>query len=259
MKNIAPTLITCLAFLILSAGFASADTLTIRTDAWPPYSDDPGSEQPGYMVEVLQEIFGAKGVEIDYQLMPWEQCLKTVEKGRFDAVIGTDTEEAPGFVFPEESFGKYQSAFYVKKGYPWNYRGINSLKQIRLGVIHGYDYGGELGEYVESDSGTDKIYTIKDEDALPKLLKMLKAGRIDAIVDNLPVVEFTLKDENFERGEIVYAGSEDISSSDLFVAFSPAKESSKEYAKIFDDGLKKLRSSGKLQVILAKYGVQDWK
>jgi polar amino acid transport system substrate-binding protein len=211
------------------------------------------------MVEVMKEIFGAKGVEIDYQLMPWDACLKTVEKGRFDAVIGTDDEEAPNLLFPDESFGKYQSAFYVKKGTPWSYKGIDSLKQIRLGVIDGYVYGGDLDKYLESDPGSDKVFTIKDEDALPNLLKMLKAGRIDAVVENMPVVEYALRAENFQRGEIVYAGSDDINFYDLFVAFSPSKATSKKYAKIFDDGIKELRSSGKLKEILAKYGLEDWK
>ena len=59
-------------------------------------------------------------------------------------------------------------------------------------------------------------------------------------------------------GEIVSAGDVD-HMDEIFMAFSPAKDSSKKYSQIFDEGLVELRKSGKLQEILDRYGVKDWK
>ncbi len=44
----------------------------------------------------------------------------------------------------------------------------------------------------------------------------------------------------------------------VFIAFSPANPRAKEYARILDEGMKKLRSSGRLEKILGKYGIKDW-
>ena len=82
MKRITNTLISLVVLTILTAGFATAATITIRTDMWAPYTDEPG-EKPGYMVEVAEAIFTANGDKIDYQLMPWTRCLEDVKKGTY--------------------------------------------------------------------------------------------------------------------------------------------------------------------------------
>ncbi len=255
MKRFTPLLIACLALTLLTTGFAIAETITIRTDTWAPYTDAPGNK-PGYMTEVAKAIFTAKGYGIDYQLMPWTRCLDAVKKGTYDAVLGTDPSESPTFIYPAEALGINQNGFYVKKGSYWKYTGGDSFKTIRLGIIDGYGYFPELNSYIETYKG-NKRFKATGDDALAKLLKMLKAGRLDAIIDNMNVMSATLQDDKL-TDVIVNAGEVDYIDS-IYMAFSPAKDSSKEYSKIFDEGLVELRNSGKLQEILARYGLKDWK
>jgi polar amino acid transport system substrate-binding protein len=257
MKRITTTLISLLVFSTLTAGFATAATITVRADSWAPYNEEPNSAQPGYMIELAKLIFEAKGHEVDYQLMPWSRSLDAVGKGTYDAVVGTDPEESPDFVFPAEPLGVNKNGFYVKKGSSWKYEGIDSIKQIRLGIIDGYGYYSDLDSYIEESKKSGKLFAATGEDALPKLIKMLKAGRLDAVIENINVMTHELNEEKLS-GAIVQAGSPN-SEAPLYMAFSPAKESSKEYAKILDAGIVELRSSGKLQKILAKYGLKDWK
>ena len=47
--------------------------------------------------------------------------------------------------------------------------------------------------------------------------------------------------------------------SNIYIACSPAKESSKVLMNLVDEGTEKLRLSGELQKILDKYGLKDWK
>lgn len=257
MKRITTTLISLLVFSVLSAGFASAATISVRADSWAPYNEEPNSAQPGYMIELAKLIFEAKGHEIDYQLMPWTRSLAAVEKGTYDAVVGTDPDESPNFVFPTESLGVNKNGFFVKKGSSWTYGGIDSIKQIRLGIIDGYGYYSELDSYIEEDKKGAKLFSATGDDALPKLIKMLKAGRLDVVIENINVMTHELNAEKLS-GEIVQAGDPN-QAAPLYMAFSPAKESSKEYAKVLDDGIVELRNSGKLQEILTKYGLKDWK
>ena len=255
MKRITTTLIALLVLSFLTAGLATAATITVRTDPWPPYTDEPG-DKPGYMTEVVEAIFTAMGHTVDYQIMPWSRALDAVQKGTYDAVLGTDPSESPDFVFPEQALGVNQNGFYVKKGNSWKYTGGESFKGIRVGVIDGYGYFPELDSYLESYKGK-KLFVATGDDALPKLLKMLKAGRVDAVIDNMNVMAVTLEENNL-ADDIVLAGSVD-DVGPLYMAFTPAKDSSKDYSKMFDDGLAELRSSGKLQEILSRYGLKDWK
>lgn len=255
MKRITTTLIALLVLSVLTAGLATAATITVRTDPWPPYTDEPG-DKPGYMTEVVEAIFTARGHTVDYQIMPWSRALDAVQKGTYDAVFGTDRDESPDFVFPEQALGVNQNGFYVKKGNSWKYTGGDSFKEVRVGVIDGYGYFPELDSYLESYKGK-KLFVATGDDALPKLLKMLKAGRVDAVIDNMNVMAVTLEENNL-ADDIVLAGSVD-DVGPLYMAFTPAKDSSKDYSKMFDDGLAELRSSGKLQEILSRYGLKDWK
>lgn len=257
MKRITSTLVVLLVFTALIAGSAVAATITVRADSWAPYNEEPNSAKPGYMIELAKLVFEAKGHEIDYQLMPWSRSLAAVEKGTYDAVVGTDPEESPNFVFPEESLGVNKNGFYVKKGSSWQYDGIDSIKQVRLGIIDSYGYYLELDNYIEEGGKGTKLFAATGDDALPKLIKMLKAGRLDVIIENINVMTHELDAQKLS-GEIVQAGSPE-EESPLYMAFSPAKESSREYAKILDDGIAELRNSGKLQEILTKYGLKDWK
>jgi len=50
-----------------------------------------------------------------------------------------------------------------------------------------------------------------------------------------------------------------VEASYVYIAFSPFFKQSKTYAKILSDGIIKYRKNGKLQKILNKYGLKDWK
>lgn len=256
MKRIASVLIASLVLTIVTAGLAAAATIKVRADSWPPYNDEPGSVTPGYMIEIAKAIFASQGHDIDYQLMPWARCLEAVRKGNVDAVVGTDPSESPDFVYPGEAFGVHQNGFYVKKGTAWSYAGVDSLKQVRLGIVGGYGYFPALDKYIEENEGK-KIFVATGDAALPQLLKMLKTGRLDVVIENVNVMTQALQDNQL-ADHIVNAGLAEVKVN-VFMAFSPAKESSKEYSRIFDEGLIQLRDSGKLQEILARYGVRDWK
>lgn len=45
----------------------------------------------------------------------------------------------------------------------------------------------------------------------------------------------------------------------MYIACTPAKETSQHYIKWFDEGTRKLRESGRLAAIMAKYGLSDWR
>jgi len=237
---------------------AAAETLSIRSDIWPPYNDEPKSIKPGYMINVLLEIFKPQGYALDYQQLSWTESLEAVRKGEFNAVVGASKDDAPDFIFPKESFGISDTAFFVKKGSNWKYTGRGSLEKIRLGVIESYSYDEDLDAYIKAKRGTKLIVEATGEDPLANLIRLLQTGQIDAIAEDSNVMLATFIAKKVPMGSIVSAGSSKEKST-LYVAFSPKHPKSKELAAKFDAGIKSLRSSGKLKAILGLYGLTDWK
>lgn len=241
----------------LSAGSALAATMTVRADNWPPFNGDPKSAKPGYMIEVLKAIFEPQGVQIDYQTMPWNRSKDEVKSGKYDAIVGADNEEAAGYVVPKETFGKFSNCFFVAPTNSWRFQGFDSLKQIKLGVIEGYSYEDQVNAYIKG-AAPGKVIAATGEDALPKLLKMLQAGRIDAVLEDVSVLNAALSANNIPANQVVLAGKL-TDARELNVAFSPAKDTSRKYSEQFSAGIAELRKSGKLKQILDRYNVKDWK
>jgi len=243
-------------FVLLST-ICQANTVTIRADEWYPINGVPDSKDPGYMIELATIILAKHGHEVEYRTMPWKRSVKMVRDGAFDCVVGAYKSDAPDFVFPEEPWGIIGSSFYVKKGNSWKYTNLESLAELRLGTIGGYAYSDELDAYIETNKANSKVNVLNANNALEQNIKKLSLGRIDVTIESDLVMNSKLKTLGMEK-DIVLAGLL-APPDDMFIACSPAKQSSSAYVKLFSDGLKELRASGKLKEILAKYGLKDWK
>jgi len=247
---------TTLALLLcIAAAIGNADTITIRADSWYPINGEPGSEKPGYMIEMARKILGDAGHSVDYRLMPWERALAEVRQGNIDCVVGAYIEDAPDFVYPTESWGMDESAFYVKKGETWRYTGLDSLASVKLGLIGGYAYDDAFDQYVQSHP--DVVQYVKGDNALENNIKKIMGGRITATVESPLVMRAKLKDMGLQA-DIISAGNLG-EPSDMYIACSPAKPSSKALVELIDAGTQNLRASGELKDILDNYGLTDWK
>ena len=243
-------------FVLCSVTASFGEVLTVRADFWLPYNGSPEAPKPGYMIDVLKEIFEPNGITVDYKLQDWALALEAVNKGEFDAVVGTDDEEAPGFVFPEEEFGMMTNAFFVRIGTKFEYQSIDDLQGLKLGVINGYSYNEDIDAYVAKNLGSDNVHEVTGDDALPSLLEKLVAKEIDVIIEDTNVMAYAMGRHDVRS--VIQADLMDEPYA-LYVAFSPNKKNSKMHAELFDDGIKKLRSSGRLKEILSRYLQKDWK
>lgn len=210
------------------------------------------------MVDIAREVFEEKGIEVQYMTMPWKRALAETRKGVYTAAIGASKTDATGFVFPEEELARTKLAFYVKKGNPWKFKDIESIKQIKLGAIAGYDYRQWLNDYIKVNSNNpDKVQILTGDVPLQRNLSKLLLDRIDVVVDTEAAILWEAKRLGISHDiEPAGYGSEP---SFCYIAFSPNRVRSPIYAQMLSDGIVKLRENGKLQDILDKYGLIDWK
>ncbi|MBF0242021.1 MAG: transporter substrate-binding domain-containing protein [Desulfamplus sp.] len=249
--------IVCLFVSILPSN-SYADVITLRADMWYPYNGEPNSDKPGYIIEIADYIFTNAGHQIDYQLLNWARTCKEVESGKWNGAVGGSYKENPGCIFSEEELGVMQNVFYAKKGINWRYSGVESLKNIKIGIIKDYSYGDTLNEYFKTEK-SNLVQVIYGDNPLEANIKKLLLGRIDVVIEDKAVFEAIAHKMNI-LPQIEVVGNLPIDESyHIFIAFSPKNSKSEEYADLITKGVKEMRANGKLDEILASYGLSDWK
>lgn len=249
---------------MLFAGPALGDTITVHSDPWCPYNCEAGSDKTGYMIEVAKAIFEKAGHTIKYENMPWTRCLDFVQKGKIDAIVGAAKGEAPACIFPDEEFGFTNICFFVKKGNPWQYQGLDSLKQLKIGIQAEYEYGATLDEYFAKHKNTPHVQEVSADEPLVLNIRKLLKDRIDTIPEDKSAFLYTamllgVADQVALAGPTAIESRDDFESRKVYIAFAPGQPNSQAYAKLFSEGIKEMRASGALAQILAKYGLTDWK
>ncbi len=261
MRAILLTLIMMLCPLTV----VNSETMKINLDDWCPYlcvdtenPEAPHTTQPGYELEVVNAIFTQEGYDIRYDFLPWARAIEEVTEGRLDALLSPAKDEAPGLIFPEESIGVLGWCFYTEKESSWNYEGVASLKQVKLGFLHGNDFGGEVQEYIEQNSNSNNMLIQPNFQTnwQETNFKKLAMGRITAILDEPFGLDYFIKKHNLNN-QFRKAGC--LEGQSMYIAFSPENPMAKKYANMFDHGIRELRKSGELKKILFSYGLSDWK
>ena len=195
-------------------------TLTFCSDVWAPYVNAQDNGREGYVIDLLREIYEPLGYNVELEIIPWSLCLKAVRSGRTTGVIGTDAEEAPALIFPEETMGVYRPLFYTLSQSKWTYHGIETLNGIRLGVVQDYSYSDEMDAYIEQYRQTDSILLSKGEQPIDLLLNALQEGWLDAFVENQFTIDAFLGNNSEIRQNLRIAGP--LTTDDrMYVAFSP--------------------------------------
>lgn len=256
LRRALPPLLAALFFT--SGALAEGGAITLVSDEYPPFNHLRNKDGEGYMIDIAREIFEKEGLKVEYVSLPWTRAVNETRLGAFNAIVASTDRESVGFVMPKEELALDRSTYWVKKGDPWRFEGIASLKGLRLGVIAGYKYYDELNGYIsENLLKGERVQLASGENALERNIKKLLSGHVDILVDN----EYTVLAAARNIGvadritPVGYGGKP----SPLYIAFSPRRKESQALADLLDKGVREMRKSGRLQKILEKYGIRDWK
>jgi polar amino acid transport system substrate-binding protein len=241
--------------LLVILNLLHAEPIILVADIWEPYNGNPSSKQPGYVVELAHTIFNDAGLTLEYRVMPWNLALEAAAKGEVAGVIGAAFDDAPGFIFPEEEINRSEIVFVTLRKNRWNFRGLASLKNVVLGAVQDYSYTPLIDQWI-AQADTHQVKFNASTHTVTQNFRRLLDGRIDVLMDDSHVISHyfatTGRAQHFRIAGKTEGGN-------LFVAFSPVKEQSNELAELFSNGIKQMRQDGRLQTILKKYGLKDWK
>jgi len=120
-----------------------AQELIIQADRWCPYNCEPGTADPGYAVEIMQNIFESSGVKIKYELVPWDRAMMQTRDGTANAAIAAVRQQADEnqLLVGAESIGTSTDCLFVAASNPLKFSkadDLNSLKSVA--IVSGYNY-----------------------------------------------------------------------------------------------------------------------
>jgi polar amino acid transport system substrate-binding protein len=232
---------------------APAARIALCADVWCPYNCDPGSDRPGFAVEIARAVFGPAGYAVDYQEMSWARCVEDARAGRFAGIIGAIRKDAPDFTFPSLPVGVSGDAYAVRAGDPFHFDGERSLDGRVLGVVRDYNFSGLVGAYIAAhhDDGS-RVEFVSGSGALAKNLAKLMIDRVDVVLDDENVL-LTAIDQMKLSGRVRLERGPNVTP--VFIAFSPREPQRARLAALLDSGIAALQASGGLAQIMARYHV----
>lgn len=245
-------LILSTTLLCAAEGAEGGKVLSVRTDSWMPFNGEPGAEKPGYVIEILKEIFEPAGIKVDYQTKPYKESLDAARKGEVDAVIGANAAEAEDLLMPAKSIGAPCVVLLTLDHSGFDYQNMRSLMKVKLGIIEGYSYWPALDNYITQKKN---LVVEGGETPLDALFQKLQKGEIEVLAENEPVLMWYLRAHKLDKKDFraVYRHMAD----PIYVVFAKTADG-KAHSERLDKGLQALRSSGRLLRILDKYGLSDW-
>ena len=250
----------CVTVLFCSANAAVyGDAINIAVGDFCPYQCDPKKEDGkiGFMSELAEVIFKKEGHTVHFTTLPFRKSVKQTEEGVYDAVV-CNIGHSKELLFSTQRTGVLQQTFFIKKGNPWKYKGIESLESAVIASVIGYDlsaFSPEYEAYLQKKRETNAVQYIGGENFILRNAKKIQAGRVttyneDAGLFNYVTMKAGIQDEFTTAGML--------GENSLYMGFSPKNSNSAQYVEIFDRGIKALRESGELKSILAPYGAEDW-
>ena len=227
------------------------DVVTLVADEWCPYNCAPDAESQGILVEIARQALRLEGYRVDYQSMPWRRAIRGVRNGNSDGIIGAGPAETPDFNFPDQPLAIAHHSLFTRPDSNWTYTGLESLGNIRLGVVQEYSYGGLYDAYIApNENDAERLMVLSGNQVLPRLIRLLEMGRIDALAAEEKVLNHHYQNEGrinrLRNAGLAYQ-------EELYIAFTPARPEGRELAEALDRGMVKLREQGMIAEILADY------
>lgn len=182
--------------LTLLAGapvLAAGNSLTLASTDWCPYVCSADAQRPGIVTEYLTELLARQGVALKVEHYPWSRAVYLASRGSVDGLLTAAPGEAPGMLFAQQPTWTYQVCFFTRTDSPWLFHDTASLRGRSLAYMQGYAYGPALDRYLSDPANAAGMRPISGNQVTDRLIAMLRAGRVDSIVEDRLVMGWSLR------------------------------------------------------------------
>ncbi len=226
----------------------------VAADPWCPFNcTEADAIDSGYVIDALRLIAKANGRELNYRVMPWSRALLDLNVGKVDIAIGVMQEQSAPYLVTKKSWGRLQQSYVTLKGNSFAWDKMNGLRNKRVLLVKDYDYGSRLNHWA-SNHATQVEYVF-GERTNTQALAMLVYRRADVFINSAESVNWYVQHHPSEHTfDVTPTGYRN----DFHLAISAKRHEAEALRDALDNGLQKLRVSGELKTVLARYGLRDW-
>ena len=254
-KSLVSILLTSVVSIGLLAGCGTSNSDTkadggnkkyiIACDSkFAPFSFEENNKYKGIDVEILDAIAKEEKFEYDLKPMDFNGIIPGVTSNQLDGAIAAMTitdERKNSLDFSEGYFESGLSIVANKNNTSIN--GLNDLNGKSVSVKKG-TAGSKFAEDNQKKYGLKLNYF---EDS-PSMFQAVENGNADFLLEDYPVIAYKIKVDTGAKLKIVGEKLDTVN-----YGFAVKKGTNAELLKKFNDGLKKLKDSGKYNEIVGQY------
>lgn len=250
--------VVLLCTLLLLPSLAAAEELLIATTAYCPLvCPDENSAGEGVMHDVLRTAFKGTGYTIAFRYIPYGRAIEDTLNGEYAAVTFAGTANSPDFLFVRNFVMVNTVQFAVKAHTKWDYRGIESLKNVRVGIPRGFVTGNQdIDDYFSSPENARHIIFASSSNptrAQEQNLRRLMENRLDAMLVGSLAFRF-IADKMGVASE-VRLDSTIVAQFRNHLAFSPKLPNTLDLRNFVEKRIHAMQTNGELDAILEAYGL----
>jgi polar amino acid transport system substrate-binding protein len=243
--------------IFLTPSALQAETLRFATIDYCPFTCSPAKEKgkEGFMTDILREALEPAGYTLEITTLPYVRAVKSVQDGAYDGIVVVGKDYAPDLIYPDQPTVSQRTVFLVNAGTKWEYTGVDSLPQVRVGIVRGYHYvDDDLIAYLAREQQNETlVHVMHGDNTTGRGLQLLLSKRVTTFLEGEYSAIYELEKLGI-RDQVVIAGHTRKAFED-YTGFSPHNPDAARYARILSDSLKELNRTGRIHEILLRYGI----
>ncbi|HMM19528.1 MAG TPA: basic amino acid ABC transporter substrate-binding protein [Selenomonadales bacterium] len=248
-KVLALIVLTAFALALGLAGCGSQQTaeqakvLKVGMDAaFAPFEfqDDKSKDYTGFDVDLINAIGKQMGYEVKIQNTGFDGLIPALEAGNIDVIISamTITEERAKKVNFSKPYYKSGLSIVVKSD-------NNTIKGFK--DLEGKQIAVQIGSTGAVEAKKIKDAKIREFNTVPEAFLELKAGGVDAVVNDLPVNDYYIAKSGAKDAKLV---GDLLTAEDYGIATT---KKNAELAQKIDKALEELKTNGEYAKIFEKW------
>ena len=229
---------------LCSTAFAQSLNETVFiTEQLPPYNYKENGKIQGISVDILREALAAVGIKLNkakLHIYPWARGYKTVIQTPNSCIFSTarNSSREKSFKWVGPITNVTHSFYTLNKKI--KAKSITDLEKYRITTAR-----QSIGHYILKKSKFPKNKIDLSNDPLT-MVKKLKRGRADLILENEIVLHYTARKEGMEWSNFINIYS--VNLGEIYFAFN--KETPDHIVKKLQKGIDIIRENGKLEGLL---------
>lgn len=210
---------------------------------WPPYMEQT-PPRFGLISHIVTLAFSQHDTPVTYGFFPWSRARMLAEKGRWDGSVAWTCrpELLKHFHFSDPIVAHNYTLFHrTNMDFDWDE--VKDLESYRIGLTQDYNYGEKFEDAVAAGTISADVTTSDVSN-----FRKLAAGRID-LFPMEPAVGMSMLKALKLSDEITFHTTP-LQSDYLYLVLSRRVPESERYLEEFNEGLSKLRKSGRLEELI---------